>query len=102
MYTQPMERGVVLGSAGSIGTQTLDIIAQHPEDLPVVGLAARKNAAGTREQAERFGVGSIALFESQDPTIPSGMNAIVDLATMPEADIVVVAVAGVIGLLPTI
>ncbi len=91
-----MKRVVVLGSTGSIGTQTLDVIAQHADRLEVVGLAARSNSDLLAEQAERFGVKRHALFERD------GMNAVVDLATMPEADIVVVSVAGVIGLVPTI
>ncbi len=89
-----MKRVVVLGSTGSIGTQTLDIIAQHPDRLQVVGLAAHSNAAKLQEQAERFGVKHTALA-----TQSSNLQ---DLATLPEADIVVVAVAGVVGLLPTI
>jgi 1-deoxy-D-xylulose-5-phosphate reductoisomerase len=91
-----MKRVVVLGSTGSIGTQTLDIIAEHPDRLQVVGLAARSNSHLLESQAAKFRVKSTALFERD------GMNAVVDLATMPEADIVVVSVAGVIGLLPTI
>lgn len=91
-----MKRVVVLGSTGSIGTQALDVIAQHPDRLQVVGLAARRNRALLEEQASRFGVSRTALFDSD------GMNAVVDLATMEDADIVVVSVAGVIGLLPTI
>jgi 1-deoxy-D-xylulose-5-phosphate reductoisomerase len=97
-----MKRVVVLGSTGSIGTQTLDIIAAMPNELTVVGLAAGTNAAALREQGERFGCRRLALYEGTDSSIPTGMNAIVDLATMPEADVVVVSVAGVIGLLPTV
>src|SRR5262249_33088334 len=91
-----MKRVVVLGSTGSIGTQTLDIIAQHPDRLQVVGLAAHSNAAKLAEQASRFGGSQTALFSS------GGIEALGDLATLPEADIVVVSVAGVIGLLPTV
>lgn len=90
-----MKRVVVLGSTGSIGTQTLDIIQQFPSDFEVVGLAAARNETLLNEQAERFGVKKTVLFQRD------GMNALVDLATLPEADIVVVSVAGVIGLLPT-
>src|SRR4051812_48833088 len=91
-----MKRVVVLGSTGSIGTQTLDVIDQHPDRFEIVGLAARNNGTLLREQAERFRVERTALYDRD------GMNSIVDLATMPEADIVVVSVAGVIGLQPTI
>jgi len=91
-----MKRVVVLGSTGSIGTQTLDIIAQHPDRLEVVGLAAHSNAAKLAEQAARFGVSKTALYSV------GGIEALGDLATLPEADIVVISVAGVIGLLPTV
>lgn len=96
-----MKNVVVLGSTGSIGTQTLDVIAQHPEELKLVGLAAGRNEALLREQADRFKVGNIAIHEDNS-TIPSGIVAISELACLPEADIVVVSVAGVIGLQPTV
>jgi len=97
-----MKRIVVLGSTGSIGTQTLDVVAQHPDDLTVVGLAANSNAKLLQEQADRFGVTRLALHHGSGSKIPTGMDAIIDLATMAEADLVVISVAGVIGLLPTI
>jgi 1-deoxy-D-xylulose-5-phosphate reductoisomerase len=90
-----MKRVVVLGSTGSIGTQTLDIIRQFPSELKLVGLAAARNEALLSEQSASFGVTETVLFERD------GMDALVRLATLPEADIVVVSVAGVIGLLPT-
>jgi 1-deoxy-D-xylulose-5-phosphate reductoisomerase len=98
-----MKRVVVLGSTGSIGGQTLDAISQHPDELCVVALAANSNAAVLKQQAERFGVKKLALFqEVKGSGIPSGMDALIALATLSEADMVVVSVAGVIGLLPTI
>ena len=96
-----MKRVVVLGSTGSIGTQTLDVISQHPDKLRVVGLAAKSNRTMLEEQAAQFGVEHLALYD-EIPGIPSGINAISDLACLPDADIVVVSVAGVIGLIPTI
>jgi len=90
-----MKRVVILGSTGSIGTQTLDIIQQFPNDFQVVGLAAARNETFLSEQAAKFNVKKTVLFERD------GMDALVDLATLDEADIVVVSVAGVIGLLPT-
>lgn len=103
-----MKRVVVLGSTGSIGAQTLDVISQHPDNLQVVGLAARRNADKLQEQARRFGVKKLALFEGDEGSegrkdgIQRGMDALVELAAMDEADLVVVSVAGVIGLVPTI
>lgn len=99
-----MKRVVVLGSTGSIGRQTLDIIAGHPDRLQVVGLAASRNGTLLREQADQFSVRHLALMDesaAHDAGVPGGIEAICDLAVLPEADIVVVAVAGVIGLRPT-
>jgi 1-deoxy-D-xylulose-5-phosphate reductoisomerase len=91
-----MKRVVVLGSTGSIGTQTLDVLRQYPDRFQVVGLAARSNADLLARQAAEYGVNRAVLVDRD------GMEAVTRLATLPEADIVVVAVAGVIGLLPTI
>ncbi len=90
-----MKRIVILGSTGSIGTQTLDIIRQFPNDFQVVGLAASSNEQTLNTQVAEFKVKNSVLFQRD------GMNALVDLATLPEADLVVTSVAGVIGLLPT-
>src|SRR5690349_3162880 len=90
-----MKRVVILGSTGSIGTQALDVISQHPDELQVVGLAANNNAEKLQHQAAQFKVKHTALYRD-------GIDGILRLATMAGADIVVVSVAGVIGLLPTI
>lgn len=90
-----MKKVVVLGSTGSIGTQTLDIIRQFPDRLKVIGLAAARNETLLKQQAAEFGVAETVLFERD------GMDALVRLATLEEADVVVVSVAGVIGLEPT-
>ncbi|HEY0867650.1 MAG TPA: 1-deoxy-D-xylulose-5-phosphate reductoisomerase [Fimbriimonas sp.] len=91
-----MKRIAVLGSTGSIGTQTLDVIAQFPDDLRVTALAARSNEALLDRQASRFGVRNTVLYDRD------GMDELVRLATLDEVDWVVVSVAGVIGLLPTV
>jgi 1-deoxy-D-xylulose-5-phosphate reductoisomerase len=90
------KRIVVLGSTGSIGSQTLDVIAEHPDRFKVVGLAARSNSELLRAQAQRFGQPKTWLFTQ------TGLEGLTDAAALPEADLVVVSVAGVIGLLPTI
>jgi 1-deoxy-D-xylulose-5-phosphate reductoisomerase len=96
------KRVVVLGSTGSIGTQTLDVIDQNPESLEVVGLAAGSNESLLLEQAARFGVKNLALHNPSKTGLPSGMDAILNLVRQEAVDVVVVSVAGVIGLLPTI
>lgn len=98
-----MKRVVVLGSTGSIGKQTLDVIADHPNDLRVVGLAAKSNAKLLQEQAGRFDVRYLALADEVTGSgAPFGPKALEQIATLDEADIAVICVAGVIGLLPTI
>ncbi len=96
-----MKRVVVLGSTGSIGTQTLDIAARHPE-IQIVGLAAGCNLDALREQAGRYGVSRIATYQKTADDVPHGIEALIELATGEDVDTVVVAVAGVIGLLPTL
>lgn len=98
-----MKRVAILGSTGSIGTQALDVVSQFPDKLTVTGLAAKRNAALLTEQAARFGVNRLALFDScEDGSIPSGMEAMLDIVSAHDVDLVLVAVSGVIGLLPTL
>ncbi|HRK22501.1 MAG TPA: 1-deoxy-D-xylulose-5-phosphate reductoisomerase [Fimbriimonadaceae bacterium] len=94
---------VVLGATGSIGRQTLDVIAQHPTRLQVVGMAAGSDGPRLLEIGRTWPQAKLALFNPHPAfSGPTGMDALVELATLPEADLVVVSVAGVIGLLPTI
>lgn len=100
-----MKRVAVLGSTGSIGLQTLDIIRQHPDRLQVVALGARSSGELLREQAEEFGVRHLALYDqpaADAQGVPGGIGAFEEIASFPEVDIVVMSVAGVIGLLPTL
>lgn len=90
------KRIVVLGSTGSIGRQTLDVCRRLPDHLEVVGLAARSSETALAEQAAEFGVRHAVLMDRD------GLDALTDLARLPEADLVVVSVAGVIGLRPTL
>ena len=86
---------VILGSTGSIGTQTLDVVRRLPDFLRVVGLSAYRNEALLKQQAEGFGV-SADYLECGD-----GAD-LVRLATLPGADLVVVSVAGAVGTKATI
>ena len=90
-----MKRIVILGATGSIGTQTLDVVRRLPDCLRVVGLSAFRNERLLREQAQEFGVVETGL--------ECGVEAdLVRLATLPEADLVVVSVAGAVGTEATI
>jgi 1-deoxy-D-xylulose-5-phosphate reductoisomerase len=104
-YNRLVIRIAILGSTGSIGEQTLDVARQHPDRLRVVALAAHSSAQTLQQQAREFGVEALALYSpvaAHGTALPSGMEALEAVATHPDADVVVVSVAGVIGLLPTI
>lgn len=92
-----------MGSTGSIGTQCLNVIRRNSDRFQVVGLAARQNRSLLLEQAQAFRVQRLALYEGSDGDgIRTGMAALCELATADDVDMVVVSVAGVIGLNPTI
>jgi 1-deoxy-D-xylulose-5-phosphate reductoisomerase len=85
-------RVLLLGSTGSIGTQTLDVVAANRDRFEVVGLAAGRNRALLEEQAERFGVTALA----------QGAEEAERLVRDVEADVVVNGITGAAGLGPTI
>ncbi len=104
----------ILGSTGSIGTQTLDIVSQNPNDLSVVAMSCGKNIDLFEKQVRKYkpslvSVGSEELahdlrlrLSDMDITIMHGMDGLIAVATAPEADTVVTAVVGMIGVQPTI
>lgn len=111
-------RVVVLGSTGSIGTQTLDVARRHPDRLKIVGLAAGTRAAELLAQAKEFNVGHLALgapeaadasavaelkehaagFAGLKGGIGFGAEAVRDMVRIEEADVVVNALVGAAGL----
>lgn len=118
------KRIVILGSTGSIGHQALDVVRAHPEHFEVVGLAARVSAAALAVQAEEFCPRAICLTQCDAsvfdrlfsphhaawPRIITGRHpsnslptpkmqeaALVELATLPEADAVLVATPGTVS-----
>ena len=98
-------RIAVLGSTGSIGTQTLDVARRHPEKVNVVAIAAGKRSAEALSQAREFGVEYVALGEEpHDLDVPSdieisyGADAVADLVKLSEVDVVVNALVGAAGL----
>lgn len=102
-YTPACMKGVVvLGSTGSIGVQALDVIRQHPSRLTVVGLAAGSNESEIKRQGLEWPQARLALHKASGSDIPNGIEAVAELARHPDADIVLVGVSGVVGLLPTI
>ncbi|MEG2221412.1 MAG: 1-deoxy-D-xylulose-5-phosphate reductoisomerase, partial [Oscillospiraceae bacterium] len=100
----------VLGSTGSIGRQTLEVAAQL--DIPVAALTAHSNIALLEQQVRQFHPHLVAVFDPEaaetlgerlpDTKILSGMEGLLAAATLQEADTVVTAVMGMVGLTPTL
>ncbi len=108
-----MRRVAVLGSTGSIGTQTLDVIREQG-DLEVVALAAGRNIRSLERQAREFKPAIVAVWDKKaaeklkanladtDIKVAAGLSGLVEAATYIKSDIVVTAVVGMIGIRPTI
>ena len=107
-----MKKIAILGSTGSIGTQTLDVVRANG-DIEVLGISAGKNIKMLEEQAREFHPQLIAVWDENaakdlavrlqdmDVKIVSGMEGLLELARMPQTDILVTAVVGMIGIRPT-
>ena len=87
-----MRRVIILGSTGSIGTQALDVIRANPGRFDVVGLAAGRDRAGVRAQADEFGVDDTAI----------GAADAEQLVRDVDADVVINGITGSVGLGPTL
>src|SRR5215470_15691843 len=104
----------VLGSTGSIGVTTLDLVARFPERFAAVGLAAGRNVERLAEQVRRFRPRLVATGDADaaaalraavpdfDGTILAGLEGIEQVATVPQADLVISALVGALGLRPTL
>lgn len=98
-----MKRISILGATGSIGTQTLDIVRQMGDRFQVVSMAANTNENSLQKLAAEFGVSRLALAkEGASSSIPSGLNALSDMVTASDVDLVVVAIAGAAAIVPTV
>lgn len=109
-----MKKITVLGSTGSIGTQTLDIVRNNSEDLQIVALAAGSNVALMEQQVREFHPKVVAMWTegaakdlrariSDLPTVVlAGMDGLLELAVLEEMDVLVTAIVGMIGIRPTI
>jgi len=102
----------LLGSTGSIGQQTLDVVRCFPEHFRIVSLAARSNVALLAQQAQEFNPSLVACFADTHaakeaaraafPHVVLGEEGLIAAATHPDADIVVAATSGLMGLRPTL
>ena len=110
-----MRNIAILGSTGSIGTQTLDVI-RHNDDLNLVAISAGSNITMLEEQIREFHPKLAAVWSEnnakllremiKDVTpeckVVSGMDGLIEVATVNESDILITAVVGMIGIRPTI
>lgn len=108
-----MKNIVILGSTGSIGTQTLEVVEQQ-RDLQVTGLAAGSNIALLEEQIRKFHPKVVCVWAEAKARelkqtvadlsvkVVSGMDGLLEVATEPSARVVVTAIVGMIGIRPTI
>ena len=109
-----MKQIAILGSTGSIGTQTLDVVRQHPEEFSVYALSAHRSLDLLIQQALEFNPAVVCIADenlyqplrealSDLPIqVMAGEKAIAEMVTMPAIDVVVAAMVGYAGLRPTI
>ena len=108
-----MKKIAILGSTGSIGTQTLEVVRRNP-DLKVTALAAGRNIRRLEEQIREFSPEYVAVWEEKDALslrelvkdtgirIGYGMDGLIEAAAYKDAQITVTAIVGMIGIRPTI
>jgi 1-deoxy-D-xylulose-5-phosphate reductoisomerase len=108
-----MKRISILGSTGSIGRSTLDVVEKFPDRFTVVGLAAGNNVELLEQQVRKFKPRVVAMVSEQSVValrtrcrdlavdIRSGVEGMIDVAAVKEADLTVSAIVGTAGLVPT-
>jgi len=106
---------VLLGATGSIGENTLRVIRQHPDKLELIGIASHRRFRELAAIAEEFNVRHVAvfdqdaalaakhsgLFDRQTPIL-TGLDGLIELATLDAAELIVTAVVGTLSLKPTL
>ena len=108
-----MKKVVLLGSTGSIGTSTCKVVEDLPNDLELIGLAAGRNVDLLREQVGQFNPQMVSVTDpaaanefanefNGTPNVQCGDEGLLALATLPEADIVLIAIVGTAGLQPAL
>lgn len=108
-----MKKIAILGSTGSIGTQTLDVVRKNG-DIQVLGISAGRNIKMLEEQVREFSPRLVAVWEEDaakelksrisdtETKVVSGMDGLLELSAMPDTEIIVTAIVGMIGIRPTI
>ena len=109
-----MKKICILGSTGSIGTQTLEIVRNYSEDLKVVSMSAAGSVELMEKQIREFKPSKVCMFREEaaadlrsriadtDTQVLSGMEGLIELCVDEEVEIVVTAIVGMIGIRPTI
>src|SRR4030095_12789654 len=109
-----MKSIVILGSTGSIGTNTLDIVERFPDEFRVVGLTAGSNDEMLADQIRRFRPQAVAMsteaaalrLKRRCSALPveivSSQEGLAAVASLPDAELVVSAIVGGAGLVPTL
>lgn len=107
-----MKKIAILGSTGSIGTQTLDVVRANG-DIQVLGLSAGKNIGMLEDQVREFSPKLVAVWDEAlakelavkiqdtDTKVVSGMDGLLELAVLEDVEILVTAIVGMIGIRPT-
>lgn len=107
-----MKKIAILGSTGSIGTQTLDVVRAN-EDIQVLGISAGRNVKKLEEQVREFHPRLVAVWDEEaakdleirlkdlNVKVVSGMDGLLELAAMPDTEILVTAIVGMLGIRPT-
>ena len=108
-----MKTIAILGSTGSIGTQTLEVVREN-QDIRVAALAAGNNIALLEQQIREFAPKTVAVWTEEKAKelqervkvlpvkIVSGMDGLLEISVLEETDILVTAIVGMIGIRPTI
>lgn len=108
-----MKTIAVLGSTGSIGTQTLEVVRANG-DLKIAALAAGRNVKLLERQIREFSPRVVAVWEEEaarelktavsdlDVKIVTGMDGLIEISTLPEVEVLVTAIVGMIGIRPTV
>lgn len=109
-----MKRIAILGSTGSIGTQTLEIVRNNAEELEVEALAANSNVALMEKQIREFHPRTAVMWSQEaakelrlrvadcQVQVLQGMEGLLEIAVMPQIQVLVTAIVGMIGIRPTI
>ncbi len=107
-----MRRVAVLGSTGSVGRNTLDVIASHPDQLQLVGIASRSSIELLAQQLGQFHPPLVCVWDEEKatqlsaltgcPRVGSGLEGLIELVTHPSVDVVVVATSGRDALIPLV